>query len=110
MTNGHNSSANADIIKSVAGKMRDIQTKRKALSEQAAKQRERLKDAGVEKHAFGLVLRIADLEDEAARQNYMDSLAECWGTLGVGGSLDWITAIESEDAGEPDEPTAPEDA
>ena len=109
MTNGHNSDANSEVIADVAARMRAIRRSRKALNEDAAEQRQRLRDAGIEPKAFDLVLRIADLEDEAARQNYMDSFAEAWDTLGTGGQLDWVSIIEGE-ASEIDEVDPPEAA
>ena len=108
---GHNketSEMNRDVIASVAKHFREIGAARAKLNERASKQRDRLKDAGIEPAAFKLVLQIADLEDEASRQHYMDSLAATWETLGVGGALDWVSAVEAVEEG--DEVTAPEDA
>lgn len=83
---GYESNAQARdvIIQECASSMRDIKRQRAELNEEAAGIRERLKNAGINKAAFEAALRIADMDDDAARDDYLDGLRENFRAMGIG--------------------------
>lgn len=86
------------LIQECAQDMLEIKRQRAELNEQAADIRERLRDAGVQTRAFDYALRVQQMEQEA-RDEYMDSLRESFGALGIGGQLNFLDAAESEQKG-----------
>ncbi len=78
------------VLKDIAAKFRGIKDERKLLTEEAAAQRERLTDMSIQPAAFMLAMRIADLEDQASKNQYMSSFSKSWKALSAEGQMDWI--------------------
>jgi ribosome modulation factor len=100
-TAGHNSKERAKIIQTCAEQMRGIKATRKELNEDAGEIRQRLKDAGIPTEAFDAALRLADMEDIAARDTFLDGLRESAEALGIGESLDWVNFVAKAGPTEP---------
>lgn len=106
----HNVANRDAIMREVGAELRRIKVDRKDLNEDAGEARKRLRDIAVEPKAFELALRIADLEDAEARNNYMTAFQESWDALAPGGQLDFVSAMV-ENPNQPDhEVTEPEAA
>ena len=104
-----NSAAHRKMQQECAAGLRDIADQRKALNQEAGEIRERLRDAGVEPKAFALVMKMADLEDKSAVNQYMSTLRDGWEALEVGGQLDFVSVEIEQDNAEQDAVSAPEE-
>lgn len=82
------------IIAECVGGWRDIVKERQALNEQAGEIRERLRNAKIDPKAVLHAVRLAEMEDQAARAGYVDDLHLTFEALGLGEQLDWIKAHE----------------
>lgn len=102
----HNSKSIKEIRNECAKEMRRINSARKDLNEDAAGVRERLNDNGINVKAFMAALRVSDMEDVTARNNYLDELADSLKDLGMGEQLDFIAHDEAQAA--PSEVNEPE--
>ena len=96
---GSNSAAHKKMQRECADGLRRIAATRKELNEEAGEIRQRLRDAGIEPKAFDLVMKMRDLEDKSAVNQYMRTLRDGWEALEVGGQLDFIS-IEIEQSDE----------
>lgn len=83
-TAGHNSAGLHKVIRECAASMEQIDGQRKALNEEAAEIRERLRDAGIQTKTFDLARRIKSMEAEG-RSDYLDSLRTNFAALLPGG-------------------------
>jgi uncharacterized protein (DUF362 family) len=88
-TNAH-APVDVKVLKAVAERMRALQEARVVLNADMADQRKRLRDMGIEPKAYALALRIADLDDAAAKNNYMRSFSDSFSALSDGGQIDWL--------------------
>lgn len=88
-TAGSNVRSLDTIRQECAQAIREINAQRAELNEEMGGIRERLRNAGIEPRSFMLALRIADMEDHAARDKHIEEIAETCRALGVGmqGSL-----------------------
>lgn len=89
----HNSGDVKKLIQQCAREMEGIRNDRAELNERAADIRKRVDEAGVSKPAFDYACRLYRMEQEA-RDNYMDSLALCFESLGIGGQGDMFKPME----------------
>ena len=94
VTAKHNVKSRNLILAEIGTEFRRIHSERAVLNEDAGEPRKRLSDLDVNPQAFLHALRLADLDDGAARDAWMDAFHEAWGALGVGGQLDWVSALE----------------
>ena len=99
----------AKVIRDCAKAFRAINAQRQSLNEEAADIRERLKDCGIDVPSFQAALRISDKETEA-RDTFLGGLQESLDAMGLGGQLDFISAMEKVDAAEDKPDTFEEDA
>lgn len=99
-----NMKARNEIQRECAQRMREIKAERKDLNEDAAAIRERLQEAGINVKAFEAALRLADAEDTAARDDYLDGLRESLEALGVGEQGDFIAYNETKEPAPVNEP------
>lgn len=83
-TAGHNSGERAKIMQECAEEMREIKAARSELNERASEVRERLENAGIHVKAFEAMLRITDMDDQAAQDSYLDGLREAAAALQPG--------------------------
>lgn len=83
----HNSASRKKIMSECAHQMREIKSQRAELNEQASDIRSRLRDNGIDVKSFEAALRLADMEDEGARDVYIDGLREAFAALGIGQQL-----------------------
>lgn len=104
----HNGKDRAIIIQECAMSMRRIQEERATLNEDAGGIRQRLKDANIDVKSFMASLRLADMEDAAARDTFMDGLREACAALGIGEQLNWLDAVAKERAAKKDDDPRPE--
>ncbi len=80
----HNSKERGKIIAECAVEMRSIIKVRKQCNDDAGDIRERLRDNGINVPSFQAALRLAEMEDGAARDTYIDGLKEAFTALGIG--------------------------
>lgn len=100
-TAGHNVAGLHKLIRESAATMEQIDGQRKALNEEAAEVRERLRDAGVQTKTFDLARRIKSMEAEG-RSDYLDSLRTNFAALLPGGQGElFIDANVSEGGPDP---------
>jgi uncharacterized protein (UPF0335 family) len=88
----HNAKALDDIRRECAVRMREINSERKDLNEDATAIRERLRDNGIDVKGFMAALRLADMEDVPARDTYLDELRLSMSALGLGQQGDLFQA------------------
>jgi hypothetical protein len=93
-TAGHNSGERAKIMQECAEQMRGIKAERKELNDRAGEIRKRLEDAGINVKAWEAMLRIADMDDQAARDSYVDGLQEAYSALAPGQTLDFVSVLD----------------
>ena len=84
------------VIDECAAGFRRITAERKELNEQAGDLRERLRDAGIDPKPFMAALRVADFEDQAARNEYMTAYQITYERLATGGQMDWVAAVANQ--------------
>ena len=89
----HNSGDLKMLIQQCAREIEGIRDQRKELNEEAAAIRKRVDEAGISKPAFDYACRLYRMEQEA-RDSYMDSLALCFDSLGIGGQADMFKPME----------------
>jgi uncharacterized protein (UPF0335 family) len=87
---GHNSAARDRVQRECDAEMRDIETARAGLNEQAGEIRQRLRDAGVDVKVWMNVRKIKNIEDDTEREAYIDNFKESWKALKVGEMPDWV--------------------
>lgn len=85
-----NSAERAKIIQECAQAMRGIHSQRKDLNEEAGEIRERIKNLGMPVKAWEATLRVVDMDDEAARDAFMDGMRESFQALKPGQSVDFL--------------------
>ena len=98
VTKNHNVKSRGLILAEIGAEFRQINAERARQNDRAGTQRKRLRELDVNPQAFLLTLRLADLEDGAARDSWMDAFHEAWSALGIGGQLDWIAAAGNDEA------------
>lgn len=106
----HNSKERAKIISECGTQMKSIMSQRKDLNEEASEIRERLRDNGIDVKSFMAALRLSEMDDTNARDNYLDGLKESFRALGMGGQLDWVDQVTDlgGDSGDTEETAAAE--
>ena len=79
-----NADARADVMRECASDMEDIIEQRHAINQKAGKIRERLRECGHDVPSFMAALRLKGMEDDAARDTYIEGLREAFLTLNIG--------------------------
>jgi hypothetical protein len=92
----HNVDELKKIRRECAAGMREIIEQRKDLNEQAGDIRERLRDNGIDVKSFMAGLRLVDMEDVAARDNYIDGLRLTFEALGQGEMADMVDELQKQ--------------
>jgi uncharacterized coiled-coil DUF342 family protein len=98
----HNAGMRKDIMRECAESMRGIKAQRSELNEQAGDIRKRLRDCAINVKAWEAMLRLADLDDDTARNDYIDGLREAHDALMPGQTGDLFTPMEAAEKSEPD--------
>lgn len=80
----HNAADRSKVMTECATEMRRIKDSRSELNKQAGDIRQRLRDNGIDVKSWEAALRLADMEDDGARDTYLDGLREAFQALGVG--------------------------
>lgn len=90
-----NSAARAEIIRSACREIADLEKDREAIGAQIREiKQKRIKgDLDMKLADFGAVYRLYGLEDDR-RDQFMDTLRECFEALGVGGQLNFLDATK----------------
>jgi uncharacterized protein (UPF0335 family) len=95
--------ARAKVIQGCAEEMRRIQATRAELNEAAGDIRQKLKDCGIDVKSWMAALRIVDMDEDAARDTYLDGFREAYEALAGGGQMDWIDAVKAGGKGDGDD-------
>lgn len=80
----HNAGMRKDIMRDCAQSMRRIIAQRKELNEEAGDIRKRLRDCDINVKAWEAALRLSDMDDDEARNSYLDGLREAFEAIGTG--------------------------
>lgn len=100
-TAGHNSAARGQVIKDIIHALDEVDSRIAELSEERKRIKGRIKsDLGEKVSDFNVLRRFYALEQEP-RDQLFDLLKEGFGALGIGQQLNFIDAMEQEEAPPP---------
>lgn len=93
----HNSKARAAIIQSVCREIEALEDERASINDsiRELKSKKIKGDLGMKIADFNAAYRLYKLEDEK-RDQYLDTLKECFDALGAGDQLNFLPAMEAD--------------